>query len=37
MRKAGKKPLEYFKIKIEDGRVTSLDIEAGDDASQSGR
>ena len=29
---AGKNPLEYFKIKIEDGRVMSLDIDAADDA-----
>jgi type VI secretion system secreted protein Hcp len=34
IRKAGKKPLEYLKIRIEDGRVMSLDIEA-DDASSS--
>jgi type VI secretion system secreted protein Hcp len=33
IRKIGKKPLEYLKIKIEDGRVVSLDIEAGDAAS----
>jgi type VI secretion system secreted protein Hcp len=33
VRKAGKIPLEYFKIKIEDGRVMSLDIEAGDESS----
>lgn len=32
VRKVGKTPLEYFKIKIEDGRVMSLDIEAADDA-----
>ena len=32
VRKVGKNPLEYFKIKIEDGRVMSIDIEAGDDA-----
>jgi type VI secretion system secreted protein Hcp len=30
IRKAGKTQLEYFKITIEDGRVVSLDIEAGD-------
>jgi type VI secretion system secreted protein Hcp len=30
LRKIGKTPLEYLKIKIEDGRVMSLDIEAGD-------
>jgi len=30
IRKFGKKPLEYLKITIEDGRVVSLDIEAGD-------
>ena len=30
LRKAGKAPLEYLKITIEQGRVMSLDIEAGD-------
>jgi type VI secretion system secreted protein Hcp len=30
LRKIGKTPLEYLKIKIEDGRVMSLDLEAGD-------
>jgi len=32
LRKSGGpgKPLEYLKIKIEDGRVTSYDVEAGD-------
>lgn len=30
VRKTGKKPLEYLKITIEDGRVMALDIEAGD-------
>ncbi len=30
LRKAGKTPLEYLKIKIEDGRVMSIDLEAGD-------
>jgi len=30
LRKVGKTPLEYLKIKIEEGRITSLDIEAGD-------
>jgi type VI secretion system secreted protein Hcp len=30
LRKIGKNPLEYFKITIEDGRVSSIDIEAGD-------
>lgn len=30
LRKVGKTPLEYLKITIEEGRVTSLDIEAGD-------
>lgn len=33
VRKSGKTPLEYFTIKIEDGRVMSLDIEAGDESS----
>ena len=32
VRKIGKTPLEYLTIKIEDGRVVSLDIEAGDAA-----
>ena len=30
VRKAGKSPLEYLKITIEQGRVTGLSIEAGD-------
>lgn len=30
LRKAGKKPLEYLTIKIENGRVVSIDLEAGD-------
>ena len=30
IRKAGKKPLEYLKITVEDGRLVSLDIEADD-------
>ena len=30
LRKIGTSKLEYFKIKIEDGRVMSLDVEAGD-------
>jgi type VI secretion system secreted protein Hcp len=33
LRKIGKNPLEYLKIKIENGRVMSLDVEAGDDSS----
>jgi type VI secretion system secreted protein Hcp len=33
VRKAGKKPLEYLKIKIEDGRVVSLDIEVDNNSS----
>ena len=32
VRKFGKNPLEYFKITIEDGRVSAFDIEAGDAA-----
>lgn len=32
LRKAGKSPLEYLKITIEQGRVTGLTIEAGDQA-----
>jgi len=32
VRKSGKTALEYLKIKIEDGRVVALDIEAGDAA-----
>jgi type VI secretion system secreted protein Hcp len=30
LRKAGKTPLEYFKITIEQGRVIALDVDAGD-------
>jgi type VI secretion system secreted protein Hcp len=30
LRKSGKKPLEYLIIKIENGRVMSIDLEAGD-------
>jgi type VI secretion system secreted protein Hcp len=30
LRKIGKTPLEYLKIKIEDGRVMAIDLEAGD-------
>lgn len=30
LRKAGKSQLEYLKITIEQGRVTGLDVEAGD-------
>ena len=30
LRKTGKTPLEYLKITIEQGRIMSLDIEAGD-------
>ena len=33
IRKVGKTPLEYLTIKIEDGRIMSLDIEAGDASS----
>jgi type VI secretion system secreted protein Hcp len=32
LRKVGTTPLEYLKITIEDGRILSLDIEAGDTA-----
>jgi type VI secretion system secreted protein Hcp len=32
LRKSGKTPLEYLKIKIENGRVMSVDLEAGDTA-----
>ena len=32
VRKAGKDPLEYLTVKIENGRVMSIDIEAGDAA-----
>jgi type VI secretion system secreted protein Hcp len=35
VRKTGTKPLEYLKIKIEDGRVVSLEIEAGDASNSS--
>ena len=30
LRKIGKTPLEYLKIKIEDGRVMAIDLDAGD-------
>ena len=30
LRKAGKSQLEYLKVTIEQGRVTALDVEAGD-------
>jgi type VI secretion system secreted protein Hcp len=36
LRKTGKTPLEYLKITIEQGRVVSLDIEAGDASGGSG-
>jgi type VI secretion system secreted protein Hcp len=32
VRKAGKTPLEYLKITVEDGRLISLEIEADDEA-----
>jgi len=32
LRKIGKTPLEYLKIKIEDGRVMAIDLDAGDAA-----
>jgi type VI secretion system secreted protein Hcp len=30
LRKIGKTPLEYLKIKIEDGRIMAIDLDAGD-------
>lgn len=33
LRKIGKTPLEYLKIKIQNGRVMSIDLEAGDSSS----
>jgi type VI secretion system secreted protein Hcp len=30
LRKIGKSPLEYLKIKIEEGRVMAIDLDAGD-------
>src|SRR5215216_5973188 len=33
LRKIGKTPLEYLKIKIQNGRVMSIDLEAGDASS----
>lgn len=33
VRKAGKQPLEYFRITIENGRVTSIDVESAADES----
>jgi type VI secretion system secreted protein Hcp len=35
LRKAGKTPLEYLKITIEQGRIVSLEIEAGDTSGSS--
>ena len=36
IRKSGTKPLEFLKITIEQGRVTSIDLEAGDAGGGSG-
>ena len=36
VRKAGTKPLEFLKITIEQGRVTSISLEAGDAGGSSG-
>src|SRR5262249_44072100 len=36
VRKAGSKPLEFLKITIEQGRVTSISLEAGDPGGGSG-
>lgn len=36
VRKAGSKPLEFLKITIEQGRVTSISLEAGDAGGGSG-
>ena len=33
VRKAGSQPLDYFKITIENGRITAIDVESADDAS----
>ena len=33
VRKAGKNPLEFFKISIENGRITSIDVESAQDDS----
>jgi len=35
LRKTGTSKVEYFKITIQDGRVMSLDVEAGDDSGSS--
>jgi type VI secretion system secreted protein Hcp len=35
LRKTGTTKIEYFKITIQDGRVVSLDVEAGDDSGSS--
>ena len=32
IRKAGSKPIDYVKITLENGHVTSIDVESGDDA-----
>lgn len=36
LRKAGKTPLEYLTIKIENGRVMSIDLDAGDQSGGAG-
>jgi type VI secretion system secreted protein Hcp len=36
LRKAGKTPLEYLTIKIENGRVMSIDLDAGDQGGGAG-
>jgi type VI secretion system secreted protein Hcp len=33
VRKSGKQPLEYFKVTIENGRITSIDVESVEDDS----
>jgi type VI secretion system secreted protein Hcp len=35
LRKTGSKPLEYLKITLKNGRVASVDLEAGNDAGAS--
>ena len=33
VRKAGSQPLDYFKITVENGRITAIDVESADDES----
>ncbi len=33
VRKAGSQPVDYFKITVENGRITAIDVESADDGS----